>query len=293
MMKLSQFFSGDCVLRDAFFSQVDEADTAIKGSLVYCLNAKFLGRAISNDNVSCIITTPELSHDVVKKGLVATANPRVAFFQLYNRLSDEGLNKPHMDFGIGRSCLIHPSAVLSDKVKIGNDVVIGANTVIESYTCIGNNSYIGSNVTIGAEGLVTVEENGGCLFIRHAGGVEIGSHVMILSNAVIAKSLFQSFTRIGDNSQIGILSNIGHGAKLGRNCVISGNCLVAGRTVFGDHVWMGASSSVAQGLRVGRNAQIKIGSVVIRDVQDNEVVSGNFAIAHARNMKRYLRAGHE
>ena len=292
-MKLSDFFDHESIIRDACFSQIDEVDTAIQDSFVYCLNTKYLDKAINNPKVSSILTTSELSYAVVQKGLVVESDPRVAFFRLYNRLTNDGMNYPIMNYGVGTNCSIHPSAVLSDKVRIGDNVFIGANTVIESYTRIGDNTYIGTNVTIGAEGLITVNDDGTRIFIRHAGGVEIGNQVTILSNAVVAKSLFRSFTTIGDNSQIGILSNIGHGARLGKNCVIAGNCFVAGRTIIEDNVRIGASSSIAQGLKVGKNAQIKIGSVVIRDILEKEVVSGNFSIAHAKNMKQYLRTCHE
>lgn len=292
-MKLSDFFKEEHIVTDGTFTQLDEVDTSEKGSLVYCLDLKFLKKAIAGEYVSCIITTPELAHDTPEKGVVISPNPRLDFLKLYIRLTEEGLNAPVMECGIGSNCTIHPSAVVSKKTRIGDNVVIGANSVVEDQTIIGDNTYIGSCVTVGAEGLVNVDDGESKLFIKHAGGVEIGKNVAILSNSAIAKSLFRSFTTIGDHSRIGILSNIGHGAKLGKNCVISGNCVVAGRTVLGDNVWMGASSSIAQGLRIGRNAQIKMGSVVIRDVQDNEVVSGNFAMLHTRNMKQYLRASHE
>ena len=164
-MKLSDFFNHEIIIRDAFFSQIDEVDTAMQDSFVYCLNAKYLDKAINNPKVTCILTTPELSYAVVKKGLVVASDPRIVFFGLYNRLTNQGMNNPGMDFGIGTNSTIHPSAVLSDKVKIGDNVVIGANTVIESYTRIGDNTYIGTNATIGAEGFITVDENCNRIFI--------------------------------------------------------------------------------------------------------------------------------
>lgn len=293
LLKLSDYFEIQQVFRNSEFTQVDEADTSEQGSLVYCLDHKFLKKAIENDQVSCIITTNELAKEASGKGVVVSTDPRLDFFKLYLRLSGENRNTPAMAFGIGAHCTIHPSAVVSSKVKIGDNVVIGANAVIEDYSEIGDNSYIGSCVTIGAEGLVSVDDHGARIFIKHAGGVRIGKQVTILSNAVVAKSLFRSFTTIDDYSQIGILANVGHGAKLGKNCTISGNCVIAGRTIFGDNVWMGTSSSIAQGLRVGMHAQIKMGSVIIRNINENEVVSGNFALSHAKNMKRYVKANHE
>lgn len=289
---LSERFPATSVVRDARFSYLDEADCAQVDSLVYCQTLHFLEIAAGNPNVSAIVTTPALAKEVVAqaKGVVVAENPRFAFFQLYCDFQKAGLGLPEMDFGIGKSCHIHPSAYVSPRARLGSRIEVGANAVIEDFVEVMDDVIIGPNVVIGAEGLITLRHEGGqLLIVRHAGGVEIGQGSQILAGAVIAKSLFRSLTRIGKQCQIGILANVGHGVSIGDNCVISGNTVIAGRVTIGNNVWVGASTSIAQGLDVGEGAQLKMGSVVIGDVEDGAVISGNFAVPHKANMRHFFK----
>lgn len=289
MKRLSDHFSTAEVLRDGSFAYLDEAGTTQPDSLVFCQNLAFLETANANSNVAAVITTPELAAEARAAGVVVSTNPRLAFFRLYRQFVAAGVAYPPMKFGLGKGCDIHPSAVVSPRTRIGDHVTIAANAVIEDFVEIGDNTYIGANAVIGAEGMMTVwEEDGSPLVVKHAGGVVIGRDVVILAGAVIAKSLYRSFTSIGDYCQIGILANIGHGVRVGERCVISGNCVVTGRTTLGERVWMGVSASIAPGLHIGADVQIKMGSIVVHDVLPGQVVSGNFALPHNVNMKHHL-----
>ena len=288
----SAFFPASAVVRDGAFSHLDEADSSRPGSLVYCQTLHYFQTAAENNNVSAIITTPMLAKEQVAqtKALIAMADPRFAFFNLYAAFHEAGMSQPDMDFGVGEGCCIHPAAVVSPRVRIGNRVEIGANAVIEDFVHIMDDVFIAPNAVIGAEGLINLRrDNGELLIVRHAGGVEVGQGSQILAGAVIAKSLFRSFTRIGRNCQIGILANVGHGVSIGDDSVISGNSVIAGRTRLGSKVWVGASVSIAQGLAIGEGAQIKMGAVVIGNVDRGQVVSGNFALPHKTNMRHFLR----
>lgn len=290
----SDFFTAEQVLKSGFFSTLDEVETYQKNALVFCQNLHFLQLAESNPCVSTILTTQSLALEVTDKAVVFSEDPRLKYFEIYKNLHSQGVLRPRMSFGIGKNCTIHPSAVISEFSKIGDNVFIGANVTISDYTSIGDNCRIESNAVIGAEGMLTLWSNEKTpLHISHAGGVSIGHNVQILSGAVIAKSLYQQFTTIGNCSQVGILANIGHGAVVGEASVISGNCVIAGKARLGNNVWVGASSSIAQGLKVGDNCQIKMGSVVVSSLRDDSVVSGNFALDHKKNIKHYLGLSNE
>lgn len=289
LQKLSDSLQSSEILRDAMFGHLDEAATTQPDSLVFCQNIAYLEIANVNPHITAVITTSELAAETRVPGLAVSANPRLTFFRLYRRLAESGQMEPSMAFGQGEGCDIHPRAVVSPRTRIGNHVTIGANAVIEDFVEIGDNTYVGPSAVIGAEGLMTVwEEDGSSLVVRHAGGVSIGHDVVILAGAVIAKSLYRTFTRIGDYSQIGILTNIGHGVRIGARCVISGNCVITGRVDVGDGAWMGVSASVAPGLHIGAGVQIKMGSVVVQNVAPGQVVSGNFAMPHSMNMRHCL-----
>lgn len=289
---VSEYFPASSVVRDGNFSHLDEANTSRSGSMVYCQSLHYLEAAVENPNVSAIVTTTTLAGESItpSKAVIATVDPRFAFFNLYVAFHESGMSQPNMDFGVGEGCRIHPAAVVSPRVRIGNRVEIGANAVIEDFVHIMDDVFIAPNAVIGAEGLITLRrDDGELLVVRHAGGVEVGQGSQILAGAVIARSLFCTFTRIGRNCQIGILANVGHGVSIGDDSVISGNTVIAGRTRLGPKVWVGASASIAQGLEVGEGAQIKMGAVVIGNVDCGQVVSGNFALPHKMNMRHFLR----
>jgi len=295
-LQVSDFFSADVIVRDGVFVALDEVDTLMPGTMVYCQNLHYLQKAGRNALISAIICPPDLVGELADSdvAVIVADDPRRRFFDLYVQLKESGAILPQMSFGIGQDCRLHPSAVISPRSLLGSRVVVGANSVIEDYCRIGDDVEIGPNVVIGAEGLLTIRRpDGSLLRVSHAGGVEIGAGCQVLAGAVIAKSLFRRFTHIGCHSQIGIMSNIGHGAYLGEGCVVSGNSVIAGRARLGDRVWVGSSVSVAQGLTVGDQAQIKMGAVVVGDVAAGAVVSGNFAVSHRVNMARYLRGAAE
>lgn len=293
LFSINNYFGRDAIFRDGTFDILHEVDTTYPGSLVYCQNLHYLQRALTNKNVSAVICPPTLANETGTSpiAVILDKNPRRLFFQLYIKLYEAGSNISNMEFGIGSNCDIHPTATISKMAWLGNNVKVGPYAVIEDFTHIENDVDIGPHAIVGAEGLITLRnEDGSLLRVKHAGGVKIGEGSQILAGAIIAKSLFPSFTHIGQHCQIGIMTNIGHGVSIGDESIISGNSVIAGRVKMGKNVWVGTSSSVAQGLVIGDRAQIKMGSVVVSNIRVGQIVSGNFAVNHRKNMARYLKS---
>lgn len=289
-MKLSDFYGSERLIRDGVFSVLGYVDSMEKGTLVYCDMFSYFSTAIENECVSCIITTKELADEIkTSKGVLISPNPRTDFYVVHNKLVQDGLAVMHIEAGIGTHCSIHPTAIISKQSRIGNNVVIKENVVIKDNVIIGDNTFIDAGVVVGCEGLLYIigEPN---IFVKHAGGVKIGSHVTILSNAVIARSIHNTiFTEIGDHSIIGVSSTVGHEARLGTNCVVSGNCVIARRASLQNGVRIESSSVVREHVVIGKGSQVKAGSIVVKNVPENSAVSGNFAMEHNKHMKLYLR----
>lgn len=291
--ELSEFFPPATVYQDGIFTQLGKADTDVARSLVYCQNLHYLSMAINNSSVSSMIVDAslkdalELSRDV---GIVLSVAPRAEYWALHNELvASQSIVLKIGERQIGDNCIIHPTAVIGQNVRIADDVSIGPNAIIEDGTVIGQGTQIAAGVVIGAEGLQTYTLNGRKSLIRHAGGVRIGHNVAILANAVVSKAIYPDYTEIGDNTQISLLSSIGHQSRIGSDCSIAGNVLIGGSVVMGDGVWVGPSATIKDGLVIDANAQIKLGSVVVKDVGMDEVVSGNFAIPHKQNLRAHVR----
>ena len=291
IMKLSDFYDDESLIRDSGFSLLGNVDSGKKDTLVYCDIFAYVVRAMQNENVSGVITTGELADHVdATKGLIISSNPRNEFLKLHNKLVEKDLIRLEIDYGVGEGCSIHPSAIISNRCKIGTNVIINENVVIKDNVMIGDNTFIDVGAIIGCEGLLGIIDNGNIIFVKHAGGVKIGSNVTILSNAVIARSVNDAcFTEIGDYTIIGIATTIGHEARIGAQCVISGNCVIARRVCVNDGARIESSVVVREHVIIGTGAQVKAGSIVVKDVGNNKAVSGNFAMEHNKHLRQYIR----
>ncbi|MEY3984307.1 MAG: hypothetical protein RL160_1866, partial [Bacteroidota bacterium] len=171
-------------------------------------------------------------------------------------------------------CIEH-HVVIEEGCDIGPGTVIGAGTVIRQGTRIGRNVTIGSNCSIGGPGFgYEKNEHGVFERINHSGHVVIGNYVEIGSNTCIDRAVIGA-TEIGDHCKIDNLVHIAHGVKIGRNSVIIANSMIAGSTTIGDEVWVAPSAAVLNKLTIADGAVLGMGSVIIRDVLEGEVVAGN------------------
>lgn len=176
---------------------------------------------------------------------------------------------------IGEGVSIGHNVVIESEVVIGDYTVIGHNTTILSRTKIGNQCVIGSNTVLGSLGFgFEQDESGEWVRLPHIGNVVIEDHVEIGSSTVIARGTITE-TRLCRNCKIDDNVFIAHNVLVGENSVVIANAEVSGSVVIGKDCWVGPASTIIQGMRIGSNSLIGIGSVVIKDVEENDVVAGN------------------
>lgn len=290
-MKLSNYFKANEILVNGDFTSLGYVDSSKKGTLAYCDTVYYLKKANMNPNITCIITTKDLSGEIMPpKGIIASDTPRILFYKLHNSIMTKELPKVLPEYGRGRHCRIHPTAIISPRTKIGDHVTIAENVIIKDEVEIGDYAFIDANTVVGSEGLLYFNEGDEVHFVRHAGGVRIGRRVTILSGAIIVKSIHDTLlTTIGDCSIIGVSTNIGHEAQIGKNCVISSNCVIARRANVNDGVQIGPLSVIREHVTLHKNARVKLGSAVIEDVSANQSVSGSFAVNHKTSLRAYHR----
>jgi len=287
MKKLSNFIE---VVRDSNVKYTHYATSPLKNSVCFVLNLEYLNIANKNDNISAIITTKELADRVdLKKGLVVSENPKKDFFELHNKFIYDGLNNIEISTQIDKTAKIADTAKIYENVYLGKNVVIEDFVVINSNTIIEDNTYIGQNVVIGARGMHNTMIDGKFIHVEDAGGVHIAKGCEILTGAIIQKSYFAEFVTIEEQTKISVGVKIGHGCKIGKRTLIAGSVQVSGYNVIGDDVWIGPSAVLAHGLKIGNSAEIKLGSVVVKDVKEGAEISGNFAYNHSKRVRNFIK----
>ncbi len=287
--KLSEMLEKQHIAQDGSFAQTQFSNTLMPASLCYAASKFYLQQAMENENISCIITTPELSSINSSKGFVLVENPEEIFYKLHNQIFQEGLMHPQMKFGIDPSAKIHETAVVSDKVWIGKNVEICANTIIEPFSHLADNTFIGPGAIIGACGHYYKRFADKLFNVQHAGGVWLENGVQVLAGAIISKSIHCDFTTIGEESIISVHAHVGHGSSVGKRCTIAGNVQISGYAKLGNDVWVGPSATIGNLRVIGNEAKIETGSVVVKDVAAGERVSGHFAVPHHKNLRDFAR----
>jgi UDP-3-O-[3-hydroxymyristoyl] glucosamine N-acyltransferase len=165
---------------------------------------------------------------------------------------------------------IHPSAIIHPSAKLGARTRIGPGTVIEANATFGDDCLLAANVTIcpGVQiGHRVVVQSGavlGSLGFGYARNPDTGEHLLfpqqgtliieddveIGANTTIDRGALGE-TRIGRGTKIDNLVHIGHNCILGKNviiaaqvglsgsCTIDDNVVIAGQVGLGDHVHIG------------------------------------------------------
>lgn len=263
--------------------------TSQPGVVCLAMNRKYVAIARDNPDVVAIIIPPALigREAVDGKALIVCEKAD----QLYHHLHLDQLPETERDdVEIDETAFVDASAVLRGRVRIGPRVRVGPRVVINGPAEIACDVRIDAAAVVGCEGLYAKSILGVRRHVPHFGGVAVGEGAFIHAGAVIVRSAISGeATRIGKGAHIGILSNIGHDVQVGEAATISSNVVIAGRATIGARAWIGASATVSNMVEIGDGAEVRIGAVVIQDVPAGGDVSGNFALAHGRNMKRFLK----
>ena len=184
--------------------------------------------------------------------------------------------------------MIHKTAIIDPKAKIGKNVEVGPYTVIgpdteildgtkiQSHVNITGNTIIGKNnrifpfASIGNEPQ-DLKYNGENTKLIIGDGNTIREYTTINTGT----SGGGGVTKIGDNSLFMIGVHIAHDCIIGNDVVIANSVAIAGHADIGDQVIIGGNCGVQQFTRIGKMAMIGGMTGVSRDVIPYGVSLGN------------------
>jgi len=151
----------------------------------------------------------------------------------------------------------------------------GKKQPVKANVIVGSNFKHGSSVSIGGDGFgFEKNEQGEYEFMQHFGDVYIGNDVSIGSNTCIDRGSVEH-TQIGNGTKIDNLVHIAHGVNIGDNCLVVAGTVICGSVKIGGNTYIGANVTIREHLTIGNNAYIGMGSVVTKDIPDNEMWYGN------------------
>jgi len=224
---------------------------------------------------------------------------------------------------------IHPTAIISEKSKIGRRVTIGANVIIYDNVELEDDIVIGPNSIMG-EPTATFYKDKDYSNPKLRIGAEslIRSGAIIYAGSTIGKCFkcghrvtIREKTKIGHHTRIGTLSDIQGDCYIGNYVRIHSNVHVGQKSSIGNFVWIfpyvvltndphppsnilegvmieefaviAVKAVILSGIRIGKDAIVGAMSLVRSDVPSEAVVGGNPAkqITTIRNIKsKYIES---
>jgi UDP-3-O-[3-hydroxymyristoyl] glucosamine N-acyltransferase len=295
---------------------ISSIEDAQDGDITFAESEKLLGSA-GRSRAAAVIVPASASREAFvsvpgasPKPLIRVKNPRFAFAQAlrifapepkaYRGIHPTAVLGENVRFGqntsvhalavigdnvtLGENCVVYPFAYLGDNVTLGDSCVIYPHVVLHDNTQIGESVVIHSGSVLGTDGF-------GYMFIenRHykipqIGRVIVEDDVEIGANVTIDKARTGS-TRIGAGTKIDNLVHIGHNVTVGKNCVIVAQVGVSGSVDIGSGVILAGQVGIKDHVTIGDGTIVAAKTGVIGDLPKGSFVSGVYGRPHGNEMR--------
>jgi UDP-N-acetylglucosamine acyltransferase len=200
--------------------------------------------------------------------------------------------------------MIHPTAIVDPRARLGADVTIGAFTVVDGDVEIGDGTSIGhhcvvtGHTRIGKANRVyhsvsVGEANQDKKYNGEPTRLEIGDHNTIREFCTLNRGTVQDkgTTVIGSNNWLMAYVHVAHDCVVGSHVTIANCTQLAGHVEVGDWATLGGFTGVHQFVKVGAHVMCGISSVVTMDVPPYVTCGGNPLAAAGVNSEGLKRRG--
>lgn len=199
---------------------------------------------------------------------------------------------------------IHPSSIIEEGAKIGENVVIGPFCIVGSHVEIGKGTILHSHVVI--NGHTKIGEDNQIFQFATIGEINqdlkysgedtltiVGNRNRIRESVTIHRGTVQGggVTRIGDDNLFMVNAHIAHDCQIKNRCILANNATLAGHVELDDFVIVGGMSAIHQFVIVGAHVMLGGGSMVSQDVPPYVMAQGNHARPFGVNLAGLKRRG--
>jgi len=183
---------------------------------------------------------------------------------------------------LGDNNTIHPFTIIEDDVEIGNGCEIGPSAVIYNGARIGNRVkiYQGASIAHSPQDLKYANEP--TIFI-------VGDDTVVHEYVTFHRGTKETgFSKVGKNCLFMAYTHVAHDCVVGDNIILANSVQIAGHVSIEDWVIIGGTSAVHQFCKVGKHSMIGANTVAVKDVPPF-VLCGRFSTKYEGLNKVGLR----
>jgi len=187
---------------------------------------------------------------------------------------------------IGSNVTIGPYSIIKENVIIGSGTIIGPHVVIDSYTEIGSDCHIFQYASIGAEPQALKFE-GEETWVKIGRGTVVREFVTINRGTGFGGGI----TEVGEENFIMAYAHVAHDCKTGRNVILANVATLAGHITIGDYATIGGLAAIHQFVKIGDYAYISGKAAITKDIPPYVIASGDRAKLYGLNKIGLKRHG--
>lgn len=187
---------------------------------------------------------------------------------------------------IGSNVTIGPYSIIKENVTIGSGTIIGPHVVIDSYTEIGSDCHIFQYASIGAEPQALKFE-GEETWVKIGRGTVVREFVTINRGTGFGGGI----TEVGEENFIMAYAHVAHDCKTGRNVILANVATLAGHITIGDYATIGGLAAIHQFVKIGDYAYISGKAAITKDIPPYVIASGDRAKLYGLNKIGLKRHG--
>lgn len=199
--------------------------------------------------------------------------------------------------------VIHSTAVISPKAKLGANVSVGPYCVIGAGVELGDGCVLHSHVIIDGPSKFGKENEffpfaavGGktqdLKYIGEPTYLEVGDRNVFRENCTIHRGTVAEIpTRIGSDNLFLCYSHVAHDCQLGNHIILSNNGTLGGHVEVGDHAIVSGLAAIHQFSRIGAHSIIGGCAKIVQDVPPYMIVDGNPGATRGLNLVGLQRRG--
>ena len=192
---------------------------------------------------------------------------------------------------------VHPSSIISNKVKLGSNVYIGpfcnldGNIEIDDNTELKSHISISGNTRIGKNNIFYPFSHIGCdpqdlKFKGEDSNLIIGDSNIFRENVTVSKGTLDGgmLTKIGNNNLLMTSVHVAHDCKIGNKNILVNQVTLGGHVNIMNSVVVGGLSAIIQFVTIGSHTMIGGMSGIDKNVLPFSLVIGNRAKLRGLNL---------